>query len=75
MNEVMIKVDEVNKLYDDIKSLIDQSKNRICKTVNTEMINLYWNIGKIIVEKQNGQDRAKYGDYLIENEKKNLELV
>lgn len=63
----MIKDDEVNKLYDDIKNLIDQSKNRICKTVNTEMINLYWNIGKIIVEKQNGQDRAKYGDYLIEN--------
>ena len=67
MNEVMIKDDEVNKLYDDIKSLIDQSKNRICKTVNTEMINLYWNIGRIIIEKQNGQDRAKYGDYLIEN--------
>ena len=51
MNEVMIKVDEVNKLYDDIKSLIDQSKNRLCKTVNAEMINLYWNNEKIIVEK------------------------
>ncbi len=61
-----IKDDEINKLYDDIKGLIDQSKNKIYKTVNTEMINLYWNIGKIIVEKQNGQDRAKYGDYLIE---------
>lgn len=67
MNEVIIKDDEINKLYDYIKSLIDQSKNRIYKTVNTEMINLYWNIGKVIVEKQNGQDRAKYGDYLIEN--------
>ncbi len=68
MNEITaIKDDEINKLYDDIKCLIDQSKNKIYKTVNTEMINLYWNIGKIIVEKQNGQDRAKYGDYLIEN--------
>ena len=68
MNEITtIKDDEINKLYDDIKGLIDQSKNKIYKTVNTEMINLYWNIGKIIVEKQNGQDRAKYGDYLIEN--------
>ena len=66
MNEVIIKDDEINKLYDYIKSLIDQSKNRIYKTVNTEMINLYWNIGRIIVEKQNGYDRAKYGDYLIE---------
>ena len=67
MNEVIVKDDEVVKLYDDIKNLIDQSKNRISQTVNTEMINLYWNIGKMIVEKQNGQDRAKYGDYLIEN--------
>ena len=68
MNEITtIKDDDINKLYDDIKGLIDQSKNKIYKTVNTEMINLYWNIGKIIVEKQNGQDRAKYGDYLIEN--------
>ena len=66
MNEVIIKDDEIIKLYDYIKSLIDQSKNRIYKTVNTEMINLYWNIGRIIVEKQNGYDRAKYGDYLIE---------
>lgn len=68
MNKIItIKDNEINKLYDDIKDLIDQSKNKIYKTVNTEMINLYWNIGKIIVKKQNGQDRAKYGDYLIEN--------
>ena len=30
------------------------------------MINLYWNIGKMIVEKQGGNSRAKYGDLLIE---------
>ena len=35
--------------------------------MNTEMINLYWNIGKMIVEKQEGHNRAKYGDYLIES--------
>ena len=68
MNEITaIKDDAINKLYDDIKCLIDQSKNKIYKTVKTEMINLYWNIRKIIVEKQKGQNRAKYGDYLIEN--------
>lgn len=68
MNEITtIKDDEINKIYNDIKNLIDQSKNKIYKTVNTEMINLYWNIGKMIVERQDGQNRAKYGDYLIEN--------
>ena len=68
MSEIgAIEDKEVDELFVNIKKLIDQSKNKIYKTVNTEMINLYWNIGKIIVEKQNGQDRAKYGDYLIEN--------
>lgn len=36
------------------------------------MINLHWNIGKMIVEKQEGQERAKYGDYLIEAISKKL---
>ena len=51
------------------KELVEQSRNRVYKTVNTEMINLYWNIGKSIVEKQNGNTKAKYGDNYIFNEK------
>ena len=67
-NEIeIIETKEVDNLYNDIKVLVEQSRNRVYKTVNTEMINLYWNIGKIVMEKQNGSDRAKYGEYLIEN--------
>ena len=57
---------EIDNLYNNIKDLVEQSKTRVYKTVNTEMINLYWNIGKMIVEKQGGNKRAKYGDLLIE---------
>lgn len=64
---IAVKDSETSELFDIIKNLIEQSKNRVYKTVNTEMINLYWNIGKIIVEKQEGHNRAKYGDYLIES--------
>lgn len=67
-NEIIAAKDsETSELFDIIKNLIEQSKNRVYKTVNTEMINLYWNIGKMIVEKQEGHNRAKYGDYLIES--------
>lgn len=45
---------EISKLYVDIKELVEQSRNRVYKTVNLEMINLYWNIGKMIVQRQNG---------------------
>ena len=33
------------------QELIENSRNRVYTVVNTEMLNLYWNIGKIIIEK------------------------
>lgn len=57
---------EVDKLYKDIKNLIEKSRFAIYKTVNTEMLNLYWNIGKMIIDMQKGNHKAKYGDYLVE---------
>jgi len=70
-NEI-VKDNEINNLYVDIKELIEQSRNRVYKTVNTEMINLYWNIGKMIVERQEGNKRAKYGELLIDGISKKL---
>ena len=72
MENETINENEINNLYNNIKELVEQSKNRVYKTVNTEMINLYWNIGQMIVEKQNGNTKAKYGDYLIEEISKKL---
>ena len=34
--------------------------------MQSEMVLSYWQIGKMIVERQGGEDRAKYGDGLIE---------
>ncbi len=66
-NSKITKDNEMSSLYDNIRLLIENSRDRVYRTVNTEMINLYWHIGKMIVEKQGGLERAKYGDYLIEN--------
>ena len=74
MTNEIIEEKEVESLYNGIKELVEQSRNRVYKTVNTEMINLYWNIGKMIVERQAKNPRAKYGDYLIENISKKLSL-
>jgi len=68
----IIQDNEVDNLYDKIRNLVEQSRDRVYKTVNTEMVNLYWNIGKMIVEKQDGNTRAKYGDLLIEGISKRL---
>lgn len=50
MESKIIYDNEINNLYNNIKELVQQSRTRVYKTVNTEMINLYWNIGKMIVE-------------------------
>jgi len=54
------------KLFDNIKRIINNSKSKIYTTINTTIIDAYWNIGKKIVEEeQKGKKRARYGEYLI----------
>lgn len=48
-------------VFKDIKALILNTRKKVYTQVNTEMLNLYWNIGKIIMNIQNGQKRASYG--------------
>ena len=56
------------KYYQEIEHLI--KKNEIEKRVkkleeNNSLVEIYWNVGKIIVEAQGGVSKAKYGNELI----------
>lgn len=35
--------------FNEIKGLVINSRKKVYTAVNTEMLNLYWNIGKIIM--------------------------
>ena len=39
---------KLNKTYKEIEGLIEETRKRIYKTVNTEMVLLYWMVGKTI---------------------------
>ncbi len=54
-----------NDFYSSVKELLQQARKRIYRNIQSEMVLTYWKIGKMIVEKQGGQERAKYGDGLI----------
>ena len=55
-----------NKIYNEIKTILEKAKESVYKSVNFSMVNAYWNIGRIIVdEEQRGEERAEYGRYLI----------
>ena len=57
---------QINHIFDNIKELVISSRNKVYSVVNTEMLNLYWNIGKAIMDIQQGDERANYGDYVLE---------
>ena len=65
MNEIAV-TDEINNIFDNIKDLVINSRNKVYQTVNTEMLGLYWNIGKVIMDIQNGDERASYGDAVLD---------
>ena len=65
-NELIKNDNEINNIFDNIKELVISSRNKVYSAVNTEMLNLYWNIGKAIMEIQQGDERASYGDAVLE---------
>lgn len=57
----------IDTLYKNIVGYIQEARNRVLQTVNTEQVKAYWSIGRDIVEEeQAGKDRAKYGAFLLE---------
>ena len=53
------------EFYKDVKKVLDEAHKRIFSNIQSEMVFAYWQIGKMVVEKQGGESRAKYGDALI----------
>ena len=67
MDTKLIKNDtEINNVFDNIKELVISSRNKVYSAVNTEMLKLYWNIGKSIMEIQQSDERASYGDAALD---------
>ena len=52
-------------LFNDIRELIDNSRQRFVVAVNAELTLLYWNIGKKINDHILGNERAEYGKQIV----------
>ena len=58
---------EGSLLYDRVRQILESARFAVARTVNTTQVVVNWLIGREIVEEeQRGQDRAEYGDQLIE---------
>lgn len=57
----------------EIKQILAQARQKSYQAINTAMVEAYWNIGKtIVLEEQNGKNRADYGKAIIKTIAKEL---
>jgi hypothetical protein len=65
--------DSVTRVYQTIRTIIEEARNVSYQTVNFTMVKAYWDVGRVIVEEeQRGKARADYGTYLIKELSKKL---
>lgn len=70
--EIMNTTEELSTLYNNVASLIETTKEKVYHSVNTELVVLYWNIGKTIKEDIIKVERAGYGEKVVEGLAKDL---
>src|SRR6266852_1051528 len=53
-------------LYREIRAVLESARAGAYRTVNSAMVQAYWNVGRLIVEyEQKGRRRAGYGEAII----------
>jgi predicted nuclease of restriction endonuclease-like (RecB) superfamily len=52
-------------LFGDVASLIDSARQRVAAAVNSELVMLYWSVGKRVHEEVLGGERAAYGQQVV----------
>ncbi len=61
-----IKQQETRNFFDKIADLLKQARMTVVKAVNSTMVMTYFEIGKMIVEEEQGGDkRAEYGKQIL----------
>lgn len=76
MKDETIQLAGYNELLKGISGIYLFAQEQAAKSVNTAMVNTYWEIGKHIIEfEQGGKTKATYGKALLENLSNDLRLL
>jgi hypothetical protein len=71
----MNHLETMNALFLTVKEIVVKAKNLAYRSSNAIMLNMYWEIGKLIVEdEQGGKTKAIYGKATLKNLSKSLTL-
>lgn len=65
--------EKLDQLFARVAGILQQARGAVARTINTAMVQAYWQIGREIVEdEQAGERRAGYGDELLKRLSKRL---
>jgi predicted nuclease of restriction endonuclease-like (RecB) superfamily len=68
MREELSNMNVSASFYDDIRNIINGSREAAVRSVDFHRVMMYWKLGeRIFVEEQRGEERAEYGAYLLKN--------
>ena len=63
----VLNIKETTDYINDISNILRAARKYVVSSVNSAMVQAYWLIGKrIVMQEQNGNDRAEYGKQIIE---------
>ncbi len=73
MNDNITGYNSIGEALAQIRRIVEQSRQQLAQLVNKELLQTYWEIGKVIVEQeQHGNTKAGYGKSLIKSLSKEL---
>jgi len=76
MKNEIVQLAGYSELLKGISGLYANAREQAARAVNTFMVNTYWEIGRYIVEfEQGGSIKAAYGATLLENLSHDLSLL
>jgi len=67
MKEELIPANGSRQLFLDIQQLIEEARISVRRAVNSRLVALYWHVGKRINDEVLQNERAPYGEQLVEN--------
>ena len=62
---ITIQNSNIVPLVDDLRQIINQTRNRVAVNVNAELTLMYWHIGERINREVLGNERAEYGKQIV----------
>ena len=73
-DSITIQNNNIMPLVDDLRQIINQTRNRVAVNVNAELTLMYWHIGERINREVLGNARAEYGKQIVLTVSQQLQL-